>query len=345
MGYDNKAMTAAVVNMAVKRYLKIVEDQENTFTLVRVSNDTSALSPREQKIANSLFGSSDRIVLKNKNHAKIGKAVTALKTGLKVDFEKTYFVKNWRYFIPGVIITLLVLGALALSASEMPAVGFIGLWLTIWTMGCAALLFGIKNAWKTALRGPLRAKGSAVMITLFGLPFFLGEAIGIGLFVSQTSIGAVTVLVAMALLNILFYHLLKAPTLLGRRIMDRLEGFRMYLSKAEAHRLRVLHPPEKTPELFEKYLPYALALDVEHAWSEQFSDVLAAAGEDGRAYSPAWYSGSSFRNLGSSGFASSLGSAFSGAIASSSTAPGSSSGSGGGGSSGGGGGGGGGSGW
>ncbi|MFO7599761.1 MAG: DUF2207 domain-containing protein [Candidatus Desulfacyla sp.] len=345
MGYDNKAMAVAIVNMAVKGYLKIEEDRKKGFTLVRVSNHTNALSPRERMIADSLFGGSDRIVLTNKNHAKIGKAVTALKRGLKVDFEKAYFVKNWRYFIPGVVITLLILGALALFASDRPDAGFIGLWLTVWTIGCTALFFVIKNAWKTAWRGPLGAKRSAVMITLFGLPFFLGEVIGIGVFASQTSIGAVMVLVAMALLNLLFYHLLKAPTLLGRKIMDRLEGFKLYLSKAEAHRLRVLHPPERTPELFERFLPYALALDVEHAWSEQFSDVLAAAGKDGAVYSPTWYSGSSFRDLGGPGLASSLGSAFSGAIASSATAPGSRSGSGGGGSSGGGGGGGGGSGW
>jgi len=345
MGYDNKAMAAAIVHMAVKGCLKIVEDAKGEFTLMRVSGDAGTLSPREKGIANSLFATADHIVLKNQNHAKIGKAVAGLKRGLQVDFEKTYFVKNWRYFIPGVGITLLILGVLALFASDGPEVGFIGLWLTFWTIGCTVLFFVIKNAWKSAWRGPFRAKRSAFTITLFGLPFFLGEAIGIVVFASQTSIGAVWLLLAMALLNLLFYHLLKAPTLLGRRVMDRLEGFKLYLSKAEAHRLEVLHPPEKTPELFETYLPYALALDVEHAWSEQFSDVLAAAGKDGLVYSPTWYRGSSFSDLGGSGLASTLGSAFSGAIASSATAPGSRSGSGGGGSSGGGGGGGGGSGW
>lgn len=345
MGYDDKAMAAAIVNMAVKGYMKIVEDGKKEFTLVRVSNDSSALSPREKKIADNLFGSSDRIVLKNKNHAKIGKAVKALKAGLKVDFEKMYFVKNWRYFIPGVIINLLILAAIAFSALERPEVVFIGLWLTMWTIGCTGLFFFVKNAWKAAWRGNISAKGSAVGVTLFAVPFFLGEVLGISIFAYQTSIGAVIVLLTMALLNLIFYHLLKAPTLLGRRIMDQLEGFKQYLSKAEAHRLGILHRPENTPELFEKYLPYALALDVEHAWSEQFSDVLAAAGKDGQVYSPAWYSGTSFMDIGSSGFASTLGSAFSGAIASSATAPGSSSGSGGGGSSGGGGGGGGGSGW
>ncbi len=146
-------------------------------------------------------------------------------------------------------------------------------------------------------------------------------------------------------LNKLFTWLMKAPTMKGRRLMDEIEGFRMYLSTAEQERLNLLHPPERTPELFEKFLPYAMALDVETEWGEQFKDVLAAAaaGADG-GYSPLWYHG--HRHWHSHGdFADSLGSDLSGAISSAATPPGSSSGSGGGGFSGGGGGGGGGGGW
>ena len=122
--------------------------------------------------------------------------------------------------------------------------------------------------------------------------------------------------------------------------MDALDGFRLYMQVAEKDRLNLLNPPERTPALFEKYLPYALALDVEQDWSEQFADVLSAAQQTDAA-GPGWYRGTTaYSNLGNA-----LGSAFSGAVSSASTSPGSSSGSGGGGSSGGGGGGGGGGGW
>jgi uncharacterized membrane protein len=156
---------------------------------------------------------------------------------------------------------------------------------------------------------------------------------------------ATVTLAVLAFLNALFYHLLKAPTLAGRKVMDQIEGFKLYLSVAEKDRLNLLNPPEKTPDLFEKYLPFALALDVENAWSEQFSEVLAQAGTEAQPYTPLWYSGSSWDRFNTSRFSDSLGSSFASAISSSSSAPGSSSGSGGGGSSGGGGGGGGGSGW
>ena len=122
--------------------------------------------------------------------------------------------------------------------------------------------------------------------------------------------------------------------------MDKIEGFKMYLSVAEVDNLANATIPEKTVELYEKYLPYALALNVENEWSEKFSDLLSEISD----YSPDWYSGAAISTLGAAGFASSLGSSFSSTISFSSTAPGSSSGSSGG-FSGGGGGGGGGGGW
>jgi uncharacterized membrane protein len=186
-------------------------------------------------------------------------------------------------------------------------------------------------------------KTAAIAITLFALPFFLGAVFGLYIFGQFTSTASVLIFLVLLALTPIFQHLLKAPTAGGRRLMDQIEGFKMYLSVAEKERLEVLHPPDKTPELFERYLPYALALGVEHQWSEQFADVLEQAGAE--PYQPRWYSGRSFSTEGPSGLADGLSSSLGGAISSSSTAPGSSSGSGGGGSSGGGGGGGGGSGW
>jgi uncharacterized membrane protein len=152
--------------------------------------------------------------------------------------------------------------------------------------------------------------------------------------------------VLLGLINVVFYHLLRAPTQSGRQLMDQIEGFRLYLSTAEEERLKVLHPPEKTPELFERYLPYALALDCENEWNAKFATVLAAAAAAGAA-APLWYSGSRWDNGSTGGFTDSLGRSLASSAAAAATAPGRSSGSGGGGGgfSGGGGGGGGGGGW
>ena len=104
--------------------------------------------------------------------------------------------------------------------------------------------------------------------------------------------------------------------------------------------------------MFERFLPYAVALDVENTWAKRFAGVLAAAAAGAAAAHAAstWYSGN--RDIASDpvSFTDRIGSELSDTIASASTAPGSSDsscggGSSGGGSSGGGGGGGGGSGW
>jgi uncharacterized membrane protein len=150
-------------------------------------------------------------------------------------------------------------------------------------------------------------------------------------------------------LGLLGFHWLQAPTVAGRTVMDRIEGFRQYLGTAEEDRLNALNPPDKTPELFERFLPYAIALDVQNQWAKRFAAVLAAAGASA-AVASSWYQGHNFAN-DPVGFADHLSGALTQTIASASTPPGSSgggssdSGSSGGGSSGGGGGGGGGSGW
>jgi uncharacterized membrane protein len=140
---------------------------------------------------------------------------------------------------------------------------------------------------------------------------------------------------------------MSAPTREGREVMDRIAGFEQYLSITEEERLETLHPPEKTPDLFERYLPHAIALGVENRWADKFADVLKAAaadpGSQGNTFG--WYSGSSNAWSNPGRFAGTMGAALASSVASASTAPGSSSGSGGGGSSGGGGGGGGGGGW
>jgi len=345
MGFDDKAFAAAVVDMAVKGAVQIQEDGSD-YTLVRRDAAPAPLSRGEQLIAARLFSRGGSIKLENENHTRIKSAIDALKKNLKTELEKIYFITNSGYLAAGIGITLLGVGLVVLMARDKPQAFFGGLWLTIWTAGCYFLAVMAYQRWRALSGGVGLGKVlGALGTSLFALPFFLGEIFGAGLFAKAVSVPAVVTLAAMAFLDALFYHLLKAPTLSGRKIMDQIEGFKLYLSVAEKERLNLLNPPEKTPELFEKYLPYALALDVENAWSEQFAEVLARAGTETQPYTPVWYSGSSWDGFHTSRFADSLGSSFAGAISSSSSPPGSSSGSGGGGFSGGGGGGGGGSGW
>jgi uncharacterized membrane protein len=151
--------------------------------------------------------------------------------------------------------------------------------------------------------------------------------------------------VSVITLHTFFVFLLRAPTPAGRRVMDEIEGFRMYLGTAEQDRLEQMRSPRLTPEVFEAFLPYAFALEVQNGWCERFANEVPEEQRQQTQWQPGWYGGSS-PGAGTMGrLAGGLAGAMTGAIAAASTAPGSSSGSGGGGSSGGGGGGGGGGGW
>lgn len=148
----------------------------------------------------------------------------------------------------------------------------------------------------------------------------------------------------MLIAVVVFGVLVKAPTPAGRELLDEIEGLKRYLSVAERDELKNLPGPDAPPVLdakrYEMLLPYAVALEVEDAWTKKFTAAAGAAAVAAATAAISWYQGSSIGDLGS--FTKTVGSSLSSQIASSSSVPGSSSGSGGGGSSGGGGGGGGG---
>lgn len=335
MGFDSTAFTVGIINLAVLRGLRITDNDGTSLDLA--ASAPQSLTKAERAVWNELRKTGPRIELQRSNHAVINRARQVMKDQLTKELSSTYFLTNSGWVAPGVIITLLTVAALAWAADQPPLVLFMSAWLTGWTFGCVTLLRQAVAAWK--VRGVM-GKVGAVMLSLFALPFLAGEVAGLGFLFTQTGFAAGAFFLGMVCMNAFFYELLKAPTRIGRLVLDEIEGFRMYLSVAEKDRLNLIHPPEETPELFEKFLPYAMALGVENEWGERFADLLARSG-----YAPQWYHGHHWNHLHPGSFASNLGSGMQSTVSSASTAPGSSSGSGGGGSSGGGGGGGGGGGW
>lgn len=153
------------------------------------------------------------------------------------------------------------------------------------------------------------------------------------------------IMVLMLVIVIAFNKLVKAPTLAGRKLIDEIEGFKSYMRVAERDELNRLTgpggaPPSLDAGRYEKMLPYAVALDVEDAWTEKFILAAGAAAVAAATTGMAWHRGSGFENINS--FSEAMGSNLASRISSASSPPGKSSGSGGRGSSGGGGGGGGG---
>ncbi len=354
MGFDNKVFASAILDMATRGFLTI-RFQAGSYTLYRTKADNRALTPDEKQLAAVMFEGRDQLWMHNENHTVFSAGVAILKSWLKQSEEKVYFVRNSWFLAPAIVfsVVLVAITAFLKSTGSLLAIIFLSVWLSVWSLAVAGLAMACFRAWKEAVTARQQTAGlfgKAIFYTLVLLPFLAAECFAIFALTQFGSLPLALFLFASIALHILFHFLLKAPTVSGRRLLDQVEGFKMFLGVVDCDRLNRINPPEQTPETFEKFLPYALALDVEQAWAEKFSGILGAAGQtpgsgmDSNAYAPSFYSGSNWNDFSSAGFASGFADSFASAISSSSSAPGSSDGGSGGGS-GGGGGGGGGGGW
>lgn len=340
MSFDDRCFAVAIINLGVKGRLRIVEEGGKS-TLQRRSS-TTTVAPEENQVLTRLFSGGNALLLSDSNHVPIGKAKNELSESLEKAYLGQLFANNYGWSTVGMLLAIAIIVAVLFAVPDghkgfLIVMTMIG--VPLFMIAAAMTYYGLQRL----DRGKwLLISGAilAVLVLVVAMAFSWAARSGIA---SLALTGAILAIGAVAAIG---FPLLKAPSRSGRKIMDNIEGFREYLSVAEEDRLNVLNPPEKTPELFEKFLPYAVALDCQNAWAKKFAGVLAAAGTAAAATS--WYVGT--RDWGSdpAGFADHLSGDLSSTIASASTAPGSS-GDGGsgfsGGSSGGGGGGGGGGGW
>lgn len=337
----------AILDLAVRGHLKLADSGDAL--QVEKREGKQPLGGAERSMKAKLFAGAEALLLSDANHGPLQRANEALKRVLAKTHAERMFHRNagwahrglvaWFGMIAAVAVALVVsydgnavAGVMLATVFVAPAA--VGLTLLLWSMWRNRAALG-----SHAIGLALLSAFAGGMITLLILT--ARDAVELAGFVS---------IFAPAPMVALSYSWLKAPTDAGRKVLDEIEGLRRYLGVAEEDRLAALHPPEKTPELFERLLPYAVALDVENAWAERFAGVLAAAAAG--AGVATWYTGEReiFRDPGA--LASRLGSGLADTVASASSPPGASSsdsdsgsGSSGGGSSGGGGGGGGGSGW
>ena len=180
----------------------------------------------------------------------------------------------------------------------------------------------------------VRAKWVAGAVVFGAIVGIGGSAIGAAWQLSPAAIVVAAVLSGLILL--LFGLFMPARSVKGARALEQARGFEEFLRRVEEERYKRLIT---SPEMFDRFLPFAMAFGVEKKWAKAFEDIYTQP--------PTWYSGTGpVTSFNASHFSSRLAD-FSGKASSTmSSSPRSSSGSGfSGGSSGGGGGGGGGGGF
>jgi uncharacterized membrane protein YgcG len=277
----SKLFTATLVEMAVKGSMAIRCDKKNEntstdYTLVNKMN-TEQLRPEEQEIHATIFAGTDsnscetEVEVNSKNYAKFSTASDVLHKSLIGQWEPTdYFRKNRLWVVIGGLILNAVFALYLFITGGTDDV--------IWALMVASPLIAyelaiIMGGWGIAI-GLVGA--FATLVTLIFLR--MEDLVWTCNWVSVVFVSALSLLYAY------YSKRLKILTPEGAKIDSEIAGFKMYMATAEEHRLNMLNPPDKTPELFEKLLPYAMAFGFDNNWCKRFDSVLMQAG-----YHPQWY--------------------------------------------------------
>jgi uncharacterized membrane protein len=166
----------------------------------------------------------------------------------------------------------------------------------IFAGGQAATLSELRNHFYTVLPmmkdeiiGALKQKGmytvdpeSAHAYWVLGTILVVAPYIGLqwaGWADFMNSIGLTIVCsIVAALIIFLFGRQLTACSLKGAKTRVQILGFQEFMNRVDADRLKRL-----PPDTFERFLPYAMALGVEHRWAKNFEGIVQNP--------PSWYQG------------------------------------------------------
>jgi uncharacterized membrane protein YgcG len=339
MAYDDRCFAADMVELGVRGAVTINNRGKRDFSVQRAGEVGAEVPQSAQTLYDGLLGSQVALEFEQSNHGIIGPARQAHEKFLETTYAKANFRRNDGIGCLGFLIALAaVIAALLLDGQSLVAPIMIPLVATFILSSLAAnLVMNFVKARADGRRGMAGAVGALIVLIL---------AVAAAYFLARSTSVLFALLIALIfMVQVPFAHWMKAPTEEGRKLLDRIEGLRLYLGVAERDDLARAKAPPMNVDEYQRLLPYALALDVEKTWGDRLAAAIGPAAVAAAAAGIAWYHGSNNESFDASSFGSSLGSSLSGAISSSASPPGSSSGGGGGGSSGGGGGGGGGGGW
>ncbi len=345
------ALSAAALNLAVDGYV-ILKDFKNSLVITRTAKTKPPSLPTgEAAVLSAVQRNGGELTIDKENGPAVQKAGADFRSAMESEHRGKYYNANTVYVVGGVVLSFLFLAAIFLFGNlDEESIGFV-----IVPVAAAIFVMIFIVVFSHIFRRQDSLAGRILSVLVVGFAGFFGISIILGMgavfFFDALEAHQLPLLIGVGgivLVNMLFFYLMGAPTPLGSKMMDGIDGLRQYLTLAEKERMNMAGAPEMSPQHFEKLLPYAVALGVEKPWSQTFDRWLLAAAAGAAAYQPAWYHGNAFA---AGSFGDRMG-GFAGSMASTMTAslppPPSSSSSGfssGGGFSGGGGGGGGGGGW
>jgi hypothetical protein len=212
-----------------------------------------------------------QIILDPSARPTIANHLSAIQATFRENLQGVYFRQNLRYAGLGMLATFAwgLFVAFTLNASSSV---FITFWLLLFT-SLSGLVIGAVWTSKPTQPSPQQRLWRMVLpVLFFGLP---GAAIYFA-FLPQAH-GFVLALLLAVLLNNIFFVIMRAPTPRGLEVLQQLAGFREFLMRVEQDRLDRINTPEQRTQIMNRFLPYAIALNVREGWGDKMASAFSDA--------------------------------------------------------------------
>jgi len=203
--------------------------------------------------------------------AEIKAHIDALQDTFRKNLQGVYFRQNFAFAGLGMAATL-VWGLFVATTLQESSSMFITFWLFFFTSVAGLVIGGVWTSKPTRSSMRQRITRAVLPILFFGLP---GAVIYFAAL--PQSHGFVLALLFSVLLNSIFFVIMRAPTPRGLLILQQLAGFREFLVRVEQDRLDRVNTPEQRAELMNRFLPYAIALNVREGWGDKMASAFSDA--------------------------------------------------------------------
>lgn len=296
------AFSASILELAVKGFVVLTD--LGTEIVLRRTNKTAdkQLPASHQAILSHIANPGAEFTIDRFNGWAVDALVKDFHQTIAGEYLEQYHEDHSSYFLFGFIVSIVSLGVfvfltgfnfeqfeMLLGVSLVVPFFFIIVPLFIW-----GLMAKVRARWITRIF----VTGILVLVVYRyrDIAFTFSQDV----WRDTVDVGLPPIILAIGgifLTNVASLFLIGGRTPLGRTVLERFEGFSLYLRLSEKERTVMARAPLMSASHFEDLLPYAVALGVEENWCKQFRNWLISAGV-ASSYAPSWYGGSPDKSFG-----------------------------------------------
>lgn len=290
-GECERAFAVGIISLASRRYLRVYASGEQ-FRIIKIRDADSAIPADETALLSALFPKHNAdCAFGGTDPGSLEQALNRFREVMSASAQPGLLSRHTVLWGMGLICSGMYLPLLASSFHTGAPIASL-IYLSIWVLLGVVCLIAALRVWPATLRKIIsRLPGVNQPRVRFKYsdanPIFLtmSACAGFGLLAAETSatfgalVGMTVVIVWIA------RQLLDVPTRKGRRVLAELRDFKEFLMRTEADKLSRGVQVRDGQLQFENYSAYAVALEVERGWGEEFATQLMQTVEFDHAYS------------------------------------------------------------